>query len=447
VFGGATPVTTQPNLVQSGFIGENEYDLRELWLIRNGDQTDLIFGRQFVPDLGAVKIDGLRVDYASSPKFTYLGFGGLYPLRGSRSLSTDYGDTYNGQTGADEGRIFTGAAGFGGAYRTQQAYGSVGAVALVPFSQEAARIFATSQGYWRINPVLDFYHFAIIDIASSYGSQLTNLSLGLNYKPTQRLRLTASFNRNDTDTLNIQAGQFFTNAGINAPNPANTTQLTPLTPGYVLNEIYIDRIATNEARGSISAALGPNQRFELTAAVAYRERPEFLLDPTAAMGMAAGPAVDIKAAESADFYVSFTDRHSFKDLRLGIDGLDSFPISGSAGYQRASVTSVRLFAARELESGKGEWEVEASYSAATDKGGTAACTSTPTATPDVCFGDSTNSVLSLGPTIYYRLNRDWFVLGSLYLQRTSIQYNGGTAAVSDAPIDGFTGFGRISYRF
>jgi hypothetical protein len=82
-------VTTQPNLVQSGLLGQNEYDLRELWLIRNGVSTDLIFGRQFIPDLGAVKIDGLRVDYASSTKFTYLGFAGLYPLRGSRPLSAD----------------------------------------------------------------------------------------------------------------------------------------------------------------------------------------------------------------------------------------------------------------------------------------------------------------------------------------------------------------------
>ena len=71
----------------------------------------------------------------------------------------------------------------------------------------------TSTGYWRINPTLDFYHFALIDVVSSYGSQLTNLSAGLNYKPTQRLRLTASFNRVDVDTLNIQAAQFFTDPG------------------------------------------------------------------------------------------------------------------------------------------------------------------------------------------------------------------------------------------
>jgi hypothetical protein len=433
-------VTTQPNLLQSGLVGQNEYDLRELWLIRNGVSTDVIFGRQYIPDLGAVKIDGLRIDYASSPKFTYLGFAGLYPLRGSRSLSTDYGDTYNGQTGADEGRIFTGAGGFGGAYRTQQAYGSVGGVALVPFGGgETARVFLTSQGYWRVNPTLDFYHYALVDVAGSAGTQLTNLSAGLNYKPTQRLRLTASFNRVDTDTLNIQAAQFFTNNGV--------TPTSPTAPGFVLNELYVSRIATNEARGSISAALGANERFELTVAAAYRERPSFTLDPTLGTTVTGGAtAISIAAGESVDIYASFTDRHSFKDMRLGIDALDSIPV-GTDGFQRAAVTSLRVFASRELESGKGEWEAEASYSLATDKGGGTAACGTTVLTPDVCYGDSEDGVFSIGPTFYYRFNSNWFGLAALYFQYTTIQYEGGMTAVTDAAINGFTGYGRIAYRF
>jgi hypothetical protein len=446
-FVGTPPISTQPNLVQSGLLGGNEYDLRELWLIRNGVSTDVIFGRQFIPDLGAVKIDGVRVDYASSPKFTYLGFAGLYPLRGSRSLSTDYGDSYDPTTGANLGRIFTGAGGFGGAYRTQQAYGSVGGVALVPFSNETARVFATSQGYWRINPKLDFYHFALIDIVSSYGAQLTNLSAGINYKPTARLRLTASFNRTDTDTLNIQAANFFTNNGIGATPTGGAA--TPASPGYVLNEIYVSRIATNEGRASISAGLGNNERFELTGAATLRERPDFNLNPTVAMGMAAGPAVAIKAGESLELYGSFTDRHSFKDMRLGIDGLNTFAV-GDSPYDRVTITSIRVFAARELESGKGEWEAEASYSGASDQGSSTVATC-PSPDPGTsfatCYGASKNSVLSIGPTFYYRLSRDWFVLAMVYLQRTSIEYYGGAAKVSDAPIDGFTGYGRIAYRF
>jgi hypothetical protein len=77
---------------QSGFLGDNELEIRELWLTRSGKRTDLTFGRQFVADLAGVKFDGLRFDYASSERFTLLGFGGLYPIRGSRSVTSDYRD-------------------------------------------------------------------------------------------------------------------------------------------------------------------------------------------------------------------------------------------------------------------------------------------------------------------------------------------------------------------
>jgi hypothetical protein len=439
-------VTTQPNLVQSGLLGQNEYDLRELWLIRNGVSTDLIFGRQFIPDLGAVKIDGLRVDYASSTKFTYLGFAGLYPLRGSRSLSADYTNVVDPNTGQNDGR-FTGAAGFGGAYRTQQAYGSVGGVALVPFSGESARVFATATGYWRINPTLDFYHFAIIDVVSSYGSQLTNLTGGLNYKPTQRLRLTFSYNRNDVDTLNIQAAQFFTNNGIGLQNNGAPT---PAAPGYVLNEIYVSRIATNEARASISAALGADQRFQLTGAGSYRERPDFTLAPTVAMGLTAGPDIAVKAAQSLEVYGSFTDRHSIADLRLGIDGLDAFPFLGDTPYDRVEVKAVRVFAGRELASGKGEWEAEASYSSATDTNpaGNTCANAAGALDPSACFGASSNTVLSISGTLYYRINSNMFAVLMGTLSHTSITTTTTQpAAGEDAAINGLTGFGRIAYRF
>jgi hypothetical protein len=63
-----TPQYTPPESTntQAGFLGQNELELRELWLIRNGKRSDIIFGRQFIADLAGVKIDGLRIDYASS---------------------------------------------------------------------------------------------------------------------------------------------------------------------------------------------------------------------------------------------------------------------------------------------------------------------------------------------------------------------------------------------
>ena len=75
--------------------GENN-QLRELWLTRVGKRSDIFLGRQFIPDLGGVKIDGLRVDYAkSAEKLTLIGFAGLFPVRGSRSIDTDYKELKN----------------------------------------------------------------------------------------------------------------------------------------------------------------------------------------------------------------------------------------------------------------------------------------------------------------------------------------------------------------
>src|SRR6185369_14953732 len=119
-----------------------------------------------------------------------------------------------------------------------------------------------------------------------------SLSLGLNYKPDQRLRGTLSFNRVDTETLNVQAQAFLLN-----PEP---------TINIVQNEAYIQRIATNEARTSLSAGLGQLQRFELTAAFTYRYRGEVVLSPpTQTTGTPT--TTTLAAAQSAEVYGSITD--------------------------------------------------------------------------------------------------------------------------------------------
>jgi hypothetical protein len=403
---------------QSGLTGQNEYEVRELWLIRNGERTDLTFGRQFIADLAAVKIDGLRVDYASSPKLTFLGFAGLYPLRGSRSITTDYPDIKDPTTGMQLSK-FVGSGGFGAAYRTPTAYGSFGGVALVPTASEQPRLFATANGYWRPNPKVDIYHFALLDLISSYGAQITNLSGGVNYKPTQRLRMTASYNRVDTDTLNIQAQAFLDQA---QPNPV------------IQNEINIARLATNQARGSISAGLGNLQRFEITVASAYRYRPAFSLTP---VGMGAA-AIPLPAAKSVEVYGSIVDRRSYKDARIGVDGVQTFGV-GTVAYQRDEVFALRGFVGRELDSGKGEWEAEISYAESKDTNIDYNCTNVVD-----CYGSTSGTVISAGGTLYYRFNRDWFMIAQAYLARTTLTR---AMLAADPTITGLTGYARFAYRF
>src|SRR5262249_15531824 len=157
--------------------------------------------RQFIPDLGALRIDGLRIDYAQSEKLTLIMFGGLYPIRGSRSIETDYMELRD-NTGKKSGR-FVGSGGFGVAYRTLNAHGAFGGAAMAPLSSETPRVYATSNGYYRSNAKVDLYHTAILDAFGKAAPALTNLSAGANYKPAQRLRITGSFNRVDTETLNV----------------------------------------------------------------------------------------------------------------------------------------------------------------------------------------------------------------------------------------------------
>jgi hypothetical protein len=418
--------------VQSGFLGGNELEVKELWLVRNGARSDVFFGRQFVADLGGVKIDGLRVDYASSSKFTLLGFGGLYPIRGSRSITDDYTELKTNPaadgTRATAGQ-FTGAAGFGAAYRTLDAYGSFGGVALVPLSSESPRIFGTSTGYWRYGTKLDFYHFLVLDLLGSnaVNAGLTNLSLGLNYKPDQRLRGTLSLNRVDTETLNVQAQAFLSNpdAKFNA----------------IQNEAYLQRIATNQGRASLSAGLGELQRFEITVALAYRYRGEVTLSAPPQM-VGASATTNLPAAQSVELYGAITDRRSIKDLRLGVDGSRVFGV-GSVTYQRTAALSLRAFVSRELANGHGEWEAEVAYASNKDDSAGKACLGDL----NTCFGAAQSTIVSLGGNLYYRFNRDWFVMGSLFLNRTSVTHVDMAASSEDPTITGLSGFGRVAYRF
>lgn len=417
----ASPSSADQPRIQSGFNGENEYEVREAWIVRSGARSDLFFGRQFIADLGALKIDGLRVDYARSEKLTLIGFGGLYPIRGSRSITTDY-PTLKDNDGGDAGRL-VGAGGFGAAYRTPEAHGAFGGVALVPFSSESPRVYATSNGYLRRAKV-DLYHNAIVDLVGSAGFALTNLSIGANYKPAQRLRLTASFNRVDTETLSVQANAFL--------DPAVTGNGSTV----VQNEAFFTRLSTNAARVGASAALGQLQRFELSTAAAYRLRPEVTLTTPSTPPT----VITLRAAQGVDVFAAFVDRRSFARLRLGVDVSRSFAV-GAVAFQRSEVLAARVFASRELKEGRGEWEAEVAYSTTKDKPSSMTCgTTTPL---EQCLGTSTGSVLSVGGQLYYRINRDWFALGNLFLSRQNITRMAG----ADPAITSLTGFARVAYRF
>lgn len=416
------PGVTYPTRVQGGVFGKNEYELKELWFVRGGDRADVFFGRQYVADLGALKFDGVRVDYASSPQLTFIGFGGAYPYRGSRSVTTDYIKGRDA-AGAPTGRVIPLVFGGGAAYRTEHTYGSFGGVAIAPLKGEQPRVYATASGYWRTGPKLDFYHFAVIDLYGAAGQQITNLSAGINARPAPRIQANASINRVDTETLNITAKAF-----LNDPEP-----------NVIRNDTFIQRIAADQARGGLSVALGDMQQIELSTSLTYRRRPAFSLTD----GMAL--VQNFPASSSVEVLFQALHRSLFKQVRVGIDVSRIFKVGGGASYARTASLQTRLYASREFQEGKGEWDAEIAYTAAKDTNTDISCNLT---TLETCYGGSRIGLLEIGGSTYYRLRDDIFMVVLANIGRYSLDYLD-VAGVrhSDPPVTSLSAFVRLAYRF
>jgi hypothetical protein len=445
--GGPAPTQATPeDHIQSGFLGQNAYEIRELWLTRVGKRSDIFIGRQFVPDLGGFKFDGLRIDYAKSAKLTLIGVAGLFPLRGSRSIDSDYAPLKT-VDGASAGR-FVATGGFGAAYRTINAYGAIGGVAQVPLQKEQPRFYVTTNGYLRSGSKLDLYHFVILDLLGTAAQEstshigLTNVSAGANFKLDARLRLTASVNRVDTETLAVQAGEFL--------GTVDTKAMDPTYGGnkVVQNEAALLRLATNQARAGVSAGLGKLQRFELSTAATYRQRQEFTLttaDPTVA-------SITIPAAKSVELWGSIVDRRSFKGARIGLDVARSFGLGGNS-YQHSNTQTYRVSVLREFAEGRGEWEGDITYAtvlndAASSMTQCTAGTMNIEQQINICYGNSNNKLISGGGQVVYRLKPDWLAIANLYVLRTANKsLDGAGKVVTDPTITGFTGFLRIAKRF
>ncbi len=392
--------------LQSGLTGQSELEVRELWVTRPGDRFDVFLGRQFVPDLGALKIDGVRVDYAKSDRVTLLGFAGAYPARGSRSIDTDY-PVLKRANGDELGRTPPIAAGAGAAYRTVLSYGSFGGGVVAPLKAERPRVFVTSSGYLRSSPRFDFYHFALIDLVSEGGFGANNLSAGINFRPSPSLRTTLSANHVDTETLQVQARTF----------------LEPSDASVIRNDAAVRRVSSNQAQAGVSASLGRNQDIEASVSLTARYRPDITVTS------AAGDYTFISST-SVDVFGQLVHRN-LRHTRIGADVVRSFSVGDASS--RSEYLALRAFASREFKQGRGSWEGEVGYATSTDTGSTGTLT----------FGQSETSTLSFAGTVYYRLRTSWFVMGSFGLGRFSLT----TMDAADPTVTQLSGYLRAAYRF
>lgn len=396
--------------VQSGLTGETELEVKELWITRPGDRFDLFFGRQYIADLGGMKIDGLRVDYAKSDRVTLLGFLGSYPLRGSRSIATDY-PVLQRANGDELGRTPPIAAGAGAAYRTTLSYGSAGAGTVAPLKGEKPRVYVTSTGYLRSSSKLDLYHFALIDLVSEGGFAANNLSAGINYRPAPALRATLSLNHVDTETLEVQAQTF----------------LEPADASRIRNDAALRRVSSTQAQAGLSASLGAAQEIEASVALAARYRPDL------AVKSGAGNYT-FTSSTSVDVLAQLVHRN-LRRTRLGVDGVRSFSVGEASS--RSSYLGLRAFASREFKQGRGSWEGEVGYTSTKDDG----------ATGTLLFGQAKTSTLSATGTVYYRLKSALFLMGSFGVGSFGLSSTTGAMTTTDPKVTTLSAFLRAAYRF
>lgn len=405
--------TTQDNRVQSGLLGGGEYELKELYVVRGGRRTDVFLGRQTVADIAATRIDGLRVDYAKSRRWTLLGFAGLYPRRGSRSLTTDYPKLVDRMGVETGGRVLPVAAGGGAAYRTSRSYGALGGGAIA-VKGERPRVFVSANGYWRQGPRLDVWHYAVVDLYGTGGFALTNASAGLQWKPRPEMRLSVSAHRVDTEALNLQIRDQLENVD---------------TGGLVVNNVTAQRIEADAVRASLSSSLGRRKRYELSVGLAARRRPEVQLTEL----------ISIPASSSLDVTVQGVDRKFLGSVRLDLAITRAIGV-GDASYARSNVLIGRLAGSRSWKDDRVEVQGELTYLSSRDDNAGMACNP---GDPVTCYGSATTSTVQLSALLYWRLAKDWFTNASLGYGRQAITLAEG----AQGPITSTTGYARLGYRF
>lgn len=441
---------------QSGAFGGAEIELRELYVVHDGERWDFGFGRQHALDLAATRFDGARIVYHPSSTWRVMAFAGLYPSRVSRSLEDDYpraapalADDTDAMTpgiqAPPKSRIFpiTGGAGVG--YDRDKMHGAVGVVAVAPLADdyqenvmgtaETPRVLITTNGYYRPSDKIDLFHYVIVDVAGAAGARLSNGSLMAAFSPTTDWRITAMVNHVDTVTLNVLA-----QTRLEDEVPPSTDMMgNPVDGALLQNNAVVSRVAQDEARLSISRALS-EKRFELSVIGALRRRPEIELT------LVGGDPFVVPAAQAVDATVRFVDRQSFWDSRLVASATAILGV-GAENLNRSNAVVGRVALLRDVADGKGEVDFHLTYihSRGADRGEGSACNQDMLTG---CYSSVLAHTGQLGATMFYRLADAWFVLAgaSFGVQKLKTVYDV-TAPTARPPIFMVTGFSRLAYRF
>ncbi len=415
---------------QSGADGGGEYEIRTLRYRLGSTKTALYVGRQYVDAVGSTKIDGLAFVKKLNKTWSGTLFAGAFPALGSRSLDTDYPEIKNSD-GTIGSALVPVSGGLGIAYSTGGYNGSLGAAAVytmqdVPMatSSEASRVFVTANGYSRPMRWLDFYHFALADVAGNAGANLTNGSFGVNAHPTPTIQVSASVHHVSTDILQIEARNVLEDPDPNAQ-------------GIVQNNIAIVRVSQDVVRGGASVALA-RQRFEVSVSTGMHRRPG--VD----VALADGSTVNFPESKAADVSITILDRRSIAKLRASATATVFYPL-GNDGPNRSRGSLVRVAAGRPIAGGKGELEGDVMVEQFRDATGGGMCTSSM----DVfsCYGASQVLAGQAGLLATWRVGREWLLLLDSHFGLRDTQSSSVNGVFDYPRAYSVTAFARLQWRY
>ncbi len=412
---------------QAGAGAGAEYELRAAFYRRALGGSELRVGRLVVDAVGATRLDGVAVERRLAAAWSATLFGGAYPQRGSRSITTDYAAIR--EAGAATGAPLVPIVGGGGlSYRRPSLYGDLGVGGIhvlqdVPGAAgvAASRVFTSASGYWRPAPWIDAYHYGVLEVAGAGDVRLTNGSLGVDGFPVPALKLALTAHHVDTELLEISARNV-----LEDPDPA--------AMGVVQNDAAVVRVSQDLARAGVSLALA-QARFELSASGGLHRRPAIDVP------LADGGVVAFPAASMAEATLAVLDRRSFAGLRVALSGSALGPI-GDQAPSRSRGVAARLVVSRAGE--RGDVELDLVAQRFSDLGPRTGCT---TLDPLACHGTARSTAAQVGGLLTLRAGSEWLLLIDGHLGVRDAESSTVGAMVEWPRVVSVSGFARLSWRY
>jgi hypothetical protein len=289
-------------IISRGYLGGREYEVRQAWVRRRGENVDFGLGRMVVAEADALKLDGLRLWWRMAKHWDASIYAGTYPDPYSRSLTSDYGGGFTFVGGVDASYTYDkiwGAFSINSAYLGGNDDGGPLTGAGTRHT-ETPRTWITWTDFIRLASWLDLFTDVVFDATGAAGAQLTRLDALATIRGGKHLTLHAGYDHLSAFAIEMYLTQFYKDR-------------VNYMAGTIENNLIVHRTSRDEVRGDADVSFGKfsifaDGRFRRRALVTLSEDPQF----QGVNGQLIAPGV------AYDLTAGMRDRGSLAGLRLGL---------------------------------------------------------------------------------------------------------------------------------